>query len=108
MLIVFGVGTAVVLVAQIMVLAGDLAHGGETSPWFMLALFATATQLVAVLVLGFRRRWGARVLAAAFVAGVLLDLSPFTGASPMLIIVKILAAGLLAAAVLVRWDDLVG
>ncbi|MEV6639981.1 hypothetical protein [Amycolatopsis sp. NPDC051371] len=107
MLVVFGLGTLVLLIAAIRVLAGGLTHGGEPSPWFVLSVFATAIQLVAVVALGFRRRWGAQVLAAAFVASVLLDFTSTTGASTGLILVKIIVAGLLATAILVRWDDLV-
>lgn len=107
MLVVFGLGTLLLLVAAIRVLAGDLTHGGEPSPWFVLAVFATATQLVAVVALGFRRRWGAQVLAVAFVAGVLLDFTSLTGLSTGAVLIKIIVAGLLATAVLVRWDDLV-
>jgi hypothetical protein len=107
MLVLFGLGTAYVLVAQIIVLVDELDHGDETSPWFVLALLASAVQLIGVLAVGFRRRWGAKILAGAFLAGILLDLGQVTGASALLIIAKILVAGLLAAAVLVRWDDLV-
>ena len=107
MLVLFGLGTLLVLVAQIIVLVDELDHGGETSPWFVLALLASAVQLIGVLAVAFRRRWGAKILAGAFLTGVLLDLGEATGASAVLIIVKILVAGLLAAAVLVRWDDLV-
>jgi hypothetical protein len=42
MLVVFGLGTLVLLVAAIRVLAGDLDHGGDPSPWFVLSVFATA------------------------------------------------------------------
>ncbi|MEU7791634.1 MULTISPECIES: hypothetical protein [unclassified Amycolatopsis] len=107
MLVVFGLGTIVLLIAGISVLSGDLAHGGETSPWFLLALFATAVQLIALVALAFRRRWGARVFGAAFVTGTALDLLSFSGVSGALVAVKILVAGVLAAAILVRWDDLV-
>jgi hypothetical protein len=107
MLVLFGLGTAFVLVAQVIVLVDELDHGDETSPWFVLALLASAVQLIGVLAVGFRRRWGAKILAGAFLAGIMLDLGQVTGASAVLIIAKILVAGLLAAAVLVRWDDLV-
>ncbi|WIY04817.1 hypothetical protein QRX60_13565 [Amycolatopsis mongoliensis] len=107
MLVVFGLGTLVLLIAATRVLADELAHDGEPSPWFVLSVFATAVQLVAVVALGFRRRWGAKVLAAAFVASVLLDFTSLTGVSTGLVLLKIIAAGLLAAAVVVRWDDLV-
>lgn len=107
MLVVFGLGTAVLLVAGGMAMATELGHGGELSPWFLLSVFATAIQLVAVVVLGFRRRWGAQVLGVAFVAGVLLDFTAESGVSGVVVLLKILVAGLLAAAVLVRWDDLV-
>jgi hypothetical protein len=107
MLVVFGLGTAVVLAAQILALADELDHGGDPSPWFVLGLFATAVQLIGAVALGFRRRWGAQLLAVAFLVAVLLDLGPLTGASAPLIIGKIVVAGLLAAAVLVRWDHLV-
>ncbi|MEU8631358.1 hypothetical protein AB0C38_04250 [Amycolatopsis sp. NPDC048633] len=107
MLVVFGLGTLVLLVAAISVLAGDLSHGGDPSPWFVLAVFATAIQLLAVIALAFRRRWGAKVFAAAFVADVLLDFTSLTGLSSGLILIKIIVAGLLATAILVRWDDLV-
>ncbi|WP_328451922.1 MULTISPECIES: hypothetical protein [unclassified Amycolatopsis] len=106
MLVLFGLGTAVVLIAQSTVLADELGHGGETSPWPVLALLASAVQLAGVLAVGFRRRWGAKVFAVAFLAGALLDLGHVTGASALLIIGKIVVAGLLAAAILVRWDDL--
>ncbi|MFG1642499.1 hypothetical protein ACGFMK_19595 [Amycolatopsis sp. NPDC049252] len=106
MLVLFGLGTAVLLVARILVLVGELDHGDETSPWFVLALLASAVQLIGVLAVAVRRRWGAKILAGAFLAEVLLDLGQVTGASALLIIAKILVAGLLAAAVLVRWDDL--
>ena len=107
MLVVFGLGTIALLIAEIIVLADELEHGGDPSPWFVLAVFATAVQLIAVAALGFRRRWGAKVLGVAFVAGAMLDLSSLINASAALIIVKIVVAGLLAAAILVRWDDLV-
>lgn len=107
MLIVFGLGTAVLLVAGGMAMATELSHGGELSPWLLLSVFATAIQLIAVVVLGFRRRWGAQVLAVAFVAGVFLDFTAESGVSGVVVLLKILVAGLLAAAVLVRWDDLV-
>jgi hypothetical protein len=107
MLVLFGLGTAVVLTAQLIVLVDDLDHGAETSPWFVLALLASAVQLIGVLAVAFRRRWGAKILAGAFLAGAVLDLGQVTGASALLIIAKILVGGLLAAAVLVRWDDLV-
>jgi hypothetical protein len=107
MLAVFGLGTAVLMAAQVLALSDDLAHGGNPSPWSVLALFATAVQLIGVAALGFRRRWGAKVLGAAFATGALLDLWSLTGATAALVVVKIVAAGLLAAAVLVRWDDLV-
>ncbi|MFJ1761307.1 hypothetical protein ACIOD2_13370 [Amycolatopsis sp. NPDC088138] len=107
MLVLFGLGTAVLLIAQIRVLVDELDHGDETSPWFVLALLASAVQLVGVLAVAFRRRWGAKILAGAFLAEVLLDLGQVTGAGALLIIAKILVGGLLAAAVLVRWDDLI-
>jgi hypothetical protein len=106
MLVVFGLGTVVLLIAAISALADDLTHGGEPSPWFVLSVFATAIQLVAVVALGFRRRWGAKVLAAAFVTGVLLNFTSLTGVSTGVVLVKIIIVGL-ATAVLVRWDDLV-
>lgn len=106
MLVLFGLGTAVVLVLQIAVLAGEIDHGAETSPLLVLALLASAVQLAGVVAVGFRRRWGAKVFAGAALAGVLLDLGQVTGASALLIIGKIVVAGLLAAAILVRWDDL--
>ncbi|MEU0789535.1 hypothetical protein ABZ342_05665 [Amycolatopsis sp. NPDC005961] len=107
MLVVFGLGTLVLLVASIKVLADDLGHGGDPSPWFVLSVFATAIQLLAVVALGFRRRWGAKLLAAAFVASVLLDFTGLTGLTTGAVLIKIIAAGLLATAILVRWDDLV-
>jgi len=108
MLVVFGLGTLVLLVAAIRVLASDLDHGGDPSPWFVLSVFATAIQLIGVVALGFRRRWGAKVLAAAFVASVLLDFTALTGLTSGAVLIKIIVAGLLATAILVRWDDLVG
>jgi hypothetical protein len=108
MLVVFGLGTLVLLVAAIRVLAGDLDHGGDPSPWFVLSVFATAIQLAGVLALGFRRRWGAKVLAAAFAASVLLDFTALTGLTTGTVLIKIIVAGLLATAILVRWDDLTG
>ena len=53
MLVVFGLGTLVLLIAQIRVLASDLDHGGDPSPWFVLAWFATAILLVAGVALAF-------------------------------------------------------
>ncbi|WP_372671726.1 hypothetical protein [Amycolatopsis kentuckyensis] len=103
MLVVFGLGTLVLLVAEIRVLASD----SDRSPWLVLSAFATAIQLVAVVALGFKRRWGAKVLAAAFVASVLLDFTALTGLSTGAVLIKIIVAGVLATAVLVRWDDLV-
>ncbi|MEV7045691.1 hypothetical protein [Amycolatopsis sp. NPDC051061] len=107
MLAVFGLGTVVLLIAAISVLADDLDHGGDPSPWFVLGVFATAIQLVGVVALAFRRRWGAKVLAAAFVASVLLDFTALTGLTTGTVLIKIIVAGLLATAILVRWDDLV-
>ncbi len=107
MLAVFGLGTVGLLIAAIRVLAVDLDHGGDPSPWFVLGVFATAIQLVGVVALAFRRRWGAKVLAAAFVASVLLDFTALTGLTTGTVLIKIIVAGLLATAILVRWDDLV-
>jgi hypothetical protein len=107
MLAVFGLGTVVLLIAAISVLADDLDHGGDPSPWFVLGVFATAIQLVGVVALAFRRRWGAKVLAAAFVASVLLDFTALTRLTTGTVLIKIIVAGLLATAILVRWDDLV-
>jgi hypothetical protein len=45
--------------------------------------------------------------AARSAAGALLNLWSLTGATAALVVVKIIVAGLLAAAVLVRWGDLV-
>ncbi len=103
MLVVFGLGTLVLLIAEIRVLASD----PSPSPWLVLSAFATALQLVAVVALGFKRRWGAQVLGAAFVASVLLDFTALTGLTTGAVLIKIIVAGLLATAVLVRWDDLV-
>ncbi|MGK3200372.1 hypothetical protein [Amycolatopsis sp. MEPSY49] len=103
MLVVFGLGTLVLLIAEIRVLAND----SDRSPWLLLSAFATAIQLVAVVALGFKRRWGAQVLAGAFVASVLLDFTALTGLTTGAVLIKIIVAGLLATAVLVRWDDLV-
>ena len=103
MLAVFGLGTLVLLVAAIRV----LVSAADPSPWFVLSLFATAIQLVAVVALAFKRRWGAKVFAAAFVVSALLDFASVTGLSTGVILIKIIVAGLLATAVLVRWDDLV-
>lgn len=107
MLAVFGLGTLVLLIATITVLANDLDHGGDPSPWFVLSLFATAIQLIGVIGLAFRRRWGAKVLAGAFVVSVLLDFASATGLSTGTVLLKIIVAGVLATAILVRWDDLV-
>ena len=106
MLVVFGLGTAALLAVQIAALVSASVAAGELSPWFVLSLVATVLQLIAVVALGFRRRWGAQLLVVAFVVGVILDLGGLTGASALLIIGKIVLGGLLAAAVLVRWDDL--
>ncbi|MEV4142946.1 hypothetical protein AB0J40_04720 [Amycolatopsis sp. NPDC049691] len=103
MLVVFGLGTLVLLVATVRVLASD----PDRSPWLVLSAFATAIQLIAVVALGFKRRWGAQVLAAAFVASVLLDFASVSGLTTGAALIKIIAAGVLATAVLVRWDDLV-
>ncbi|SEF28929.1 hypothetical protein SAMN05421837_104398 [Amycolatopsis pretoriensis] len=103
MLAVFGLGTLVLLVAEVRVLTSD----PDPSPWFVLSVFATAIQLAAVVALGFKRRWGAKVLAAAFVASVLLDFASVSGLTTGAVLIKIIAAGVLATAVLVRWDDLV-
>ncbi|MFJ9781810.1 hypothetical protein ACIRSS_19660 [Amycolatopsis sp. NPDC101161] len=103
MLAVFGLGTLVLLVAEVRV----LVSAADPSPWSVLSVFATAIQLVAVVALAFKRRWGAKVFAAAFVASALLDFASVTGLSTGAILIKIIAAGLLATAVLVRWDDLV-
>lgn len=103
MLAVFGLGTLVLLVAAIRV----LVNAADPSPWLVLSVFATAIQLVAVVALAFKRRWGAKVFAAAFVASALLDFASVTGLSTGAILIKIIVAGLLATAVLVRWDDLV-
>src|SRR3569833_2424365 len=84
-----------------------LGHGGDPSPWFVLSVFATAVQLAGVLALGFRRRWGAKVLAAAFAVSVLLDFTALSGLTTGTVLIKIIVAGLLASMILVRWDDLV-
>ncbi|MGW5716128.1 hypothetical protein ACWEVP_08170 [Amycolatopsis sp. NPDC003865] len=103
MLVVFGLGTLVLLIAGIRVLAND----PDPSPWLVLSAFAAAIQLVAVLALGFKRRWGAKVLAGAFVASVLMDFASVSGLTTGAVLIKIIVAGVLATAVLVRWDDLV-
>ncbi|MFJ7211494.1 hypothetical protein [Amycolatopsis sp. NPDC098790] len=103
MLVIFGLGTLVLMIAEIRLLTSD----PDPTPWLVLSAFATAIQLVAVVALAFKRRWGAQVLAAAFVASILLDFASVTGLTTGAVLIKIIVAGVLATAVLVRWDDLV-